>query len=239
MRYLILALCVLILAVPGFAATETIYSNGSATVAIPAGQYINVFCAGSAKVYALAGYPNLPQQWVLETNGAVDGEEVSFGPYTYATQVRIDTSVEPALYSVGSRDVAIPVIRSNPAANARAQFAPIAKTTAVALTGPELMTGIVTATHSEGSTVAYTLPTGTLMDTASGLSINEGFEWTLINLSAAAADTITLTASSGHTIVGIAVVQSAHASTGYLYGASAKFFTRKTAANTFITYRLN
>ena len=39
--------------------------------------------------------------------------------------------------------------------------------------------------------------------------------------------------------VGIPIVQSAHASTGTLYGASARFFTKKTAANTFVTYRLN
>jgi hypothetical protein len=60
----------------------------------------------------------------------------------------------------------------------------------------------------------------------------------LINLSAAALDTITLTAAAGHTIVGNAIVQSANAATGGVYGNSAHWRTRKTAANTFITYRV-
>jgi hypothetical protein len=84
--------------------------------------------------------------------------------------------------------------------------------------------------------VAYTLPTGTLMDAASGLSINQGFQWSLINLSASAANTITLTAGTAHTIVGDAITQAAGQATG---GNASRWFTRKTAANTFVTYRIN
>jgi len=51
-------------------------------------------------------------------------------------------------------------------------------------------------------------------------------------------DTITVTAGDTHTVVGNMIVQSAHSTTGALYGNSAQFRTRKTAANTFVTYRI-
>lgn len=117
-------------------------------------------------------------------------------------------------------------------------FTVSAKTTAATLTIAELITGILTGTHTAGATQAYTLPTGTLTDAALGMAVNDSFDWTLINLSAAAADTITVTAGSGHTVVGNMIVQSVHASTGLIYGSSGMFRTRKTAANTFVTYRI-
>jgi hypothetical protein len=42
----------------------------------------------------------------------------------------------------------------------------------------------------------------------------------------------------GKDIVGNPIVQSANASTGGIYGNSARWRTRKTAANTFVTYRI-
>ena len=114
-----------------------------------------------------------------------------------------------------------------------------AKTTAVTLTIAELLTGIITGTHTAGATQGYTLPTGTDTDTGVSYRISQAFEWSLINLSAAAVDTITLTASAGHTIIGNPIIQSAHVTTGGVWGNSATFRTRKTAANTFITYRIN
>lgn len=118
------------------------------------------------------------------------------------------------------------------------QPTPTAKTVAVTLTIAELLTGLLTGTHAVGATQAYVVPTGTLCDAGGSFNINDSFDWVLINLSAAVADTITVTAGTGHTVVGNMVVQSAHATTGALYGNSAQFRTRKTAANTFITYRI-
>lgn len=120
------------------------------------------------------------------------------------------------------------------------QGAPTAKTTAATLTIAELRTGLLTGTHAAGATVAYTLPTGTLADagfTDPALAIGEAFDWVLINLSAAALDTITVTAGTAHTIVGNPIVQSSHATTGGIYGNSSQWRTRKTAASTFVTYR--
>ena len=120
------------------------------------------------------------------------------------------------------------------------QPTPTAETTAVTLTIAKLLTGIITATHTAGATQAYTLPTGALTDAWPAFGINDYFDWYLINLSAAAADTVTVTAAAtGHTIVGNPIVQSAHSSTGGVMGNSAGFRTRKTAAATFVSYRIN
>lgn len=118
------------------------------------------------------------------------------------------------------------------------QGAPTAKTTANTMTIADLLTGIITATHTAGATAAYTLPTGALTEAGVTMDVDDSFEWTLINLSAAALDTVTVTAATGHTIVGNAIVQSAHSSTGGVYGNSATFRTRKTATDTFVSYRV-
>jgi hypothetical protein len=121
-----------------------------------------------------------------------------------------------------------------------------AKTTAATLTVAELKTGLITGLHAAGATQAYTLPLGTTMDAVitgatAGIMAGkyEAFDWTLINTSVNAVDTITVTANTGHTLVGSGIVQSSHSTTGGLYGNAATFRTRRTATNTWITYRLN
>ena len=109
------------------------------------------------------------------------------------------------------------------------QAAPTAKTGDATLTAPELLNGIATVTSS--SAVAITLPTGTAMQTGSGgvdLSSDNGFDWSVINLGSASG-AVTMTVNTNHTYVGNATVA---------INTSARFRTRKTAANTFVTYRI-
>lgn len=121
----------------------------------------------------------------------------------------------------------------------RTQVAPATATTAATLTIAQLMTGILSATPTAtGATVAYTLPTGALIDSAVDMAVNDSFDWVCVNNALAAADTITITAATGHTIVGGPIVQSLHVTTGGITGYSAVFRTRKSAADTFITYRI-
>lgn len=112
----------------------------------------------------------------------------------------------------------------------RGQSAPAAKTTVVTLTSSELLGKIITGTPSAGNT-AYTLPLGTDLETALGGSpaTNTSFDWSLINL-ATGSNTITLTANTGHTIVGNGLIN---------ISSSALWRTRRSAANTFITYRIS
>ncbi len=110
-----------------------------------------------------------------------------------------------------------------------AQGAPTAKSATGTLTIAELLTGIIQSTSA--SAVSYTLPTGTLSDAgilAGALPVNEAVDWVLIN-TGSATGAATLVAGTGHTIVGAAVTA---------IGTSSRWRTRKTAANTFITYRI-
>jgi len=84
------------------------------------------------------------------------------------------------------------------------------------------VTGAVSATAMLGGIV-----TSTVMDAATEMAINDSFDWSVI---ATGANAFTVTAAAGHTIVGGAVVATV---------TSGLFRTRKTAANTFVTYRLS
>jgi hypothetical protein len=76
--------------------------------------------------------------------------------------------------------------------------------------------------------VDLTLPTGTDMDTAFvGNYVNQTVHWSVINTGTNAA---TLLAGADHTIVGAAVVAT---------GTSGRFATRRTAANTWVSYRIS
>lgn len=104
--------------------------------------------------------------------------------------------------------------------------APAAKTADATLTIDELLGGVITATKA--GAVALTLPTGTLTDAGVTLDADQGFSWSVINLGSVDG-AVTMTADTDHTYVGAAVVA---------IGTSARFLTRKTAANTYVTYRI-
>lgn len=105
------------------------------------------------------------------------------------------------------------------------QPAPVAVNATATLTAAQLLNRLITSTTA--AAVSGTLPTGTLLDAAAGLEIGESFDWTVINTGGANAFTILV--GTGHTIVGSAVVA---------LGTSGTFRSAKTAANTFITYRV-
>lgn len=108
---------------------------------------------------------------------------------------------------------------------------PTAVNATATLTIAQLLTQIITSTTA--AAVTGTLPTGTLTDAgivvgaAGAASVNGAFSWSVI---ATGANTFTVAAGTGHTLVGSGVVAS---------GASGRFLTRKTATNTFVTYRLS
>lgn len=206
--------------------------GGRVSVTLTSTQKIAVYSQGLVLVYRTSGFANYPDNTNLI--GTVINGQTVFGTYSGGATIVLEaTGGLPVLYEVGT-DAIVKQWRTDNGV----QVDPTAKTTAVTLTAAELLTQLITGTHAAGATQAYTLPTGTLLDAAGSFDVNEYFDWTLINLSAAALDTITLTAGSGHTIVGNAIVQSANASTGGIYGNSARWRTRKTAANTFVTYRI-
>lgn len=241
-------LCIALLAValcagPVEAARNLLAPLASVTIQVPAGQSINVFSpSGSTRVFKQSGGPSsgTATRYEEETSSPVVANEVTFGVYTNATKVRIDAGPLGAWYNVGALAVANPILNNSPRM-ALTQFAPVTYNTTASFLSVDLMKGLVTSTHTVGATVNLTLPTGALLDAASGIKVNQAFEWTWINLSLAAADSVTLNGSTGHTIVGAPVVISAHVTTGgaitSMGNNSSRWITRKTAADTFITYR--
>lgn len=103
---------------------------------------------------------------------------------------------------------------------------PTSKAAAATLTAAELQTGIINTT---GTTYTLTLPTGTNIDAAfTGINnVNVGFDFSIINT---ATGTITMAVNTGVTSVGTLTV---------LTGISARFRLRRTAANTYVLYRVN
>lgn len=211
-----------------------IYPNGEKEITVSSGDKLAVYSLSPVKLYVKSGYPNYPDSWALEVTSTA-GATYTTAAMTAATVYRVEASAAQCLYDTG----AVPnVSPTTPGIVSIEQGDPTAETVTATLTIAELLTGIITGTHSAGATQTYTLPTGTLADAGVDLAVDQSFDWVLINLSAAAADTVTVAAGTDHTVVGNMVVQSQHATTGALYGASGIFRTRKTAANTFVTYRI-
>jgi hypothetical protein len=118
-------------------------------------------------------------------------------------------------------------VRSNTTVSCRS--APTNSNTSVTITAASMLDGVRTGTPA--ANITYTLPTGANMDAAfQELQTNQSFEWSVINLAAATHSiTVAENAGNGHTVVGNTVVAA---------NSSGRFLTRKSAANTFITYRI-
>jgi hypothetical protein len=125
--------------------------------------------------------------------------------------------------------------------NLRTQAAPTALTVSATLTAAAMIAGLVTGNQGAAGAATYTTDTGTLIETAllaafPGLANDDSFDFTVINISTVAAETITIAAgASGVTLVGdmtLAAVAVGDESSG-------TFRVRRTAANTYSIYRLS
>jgi len=201
---------------------------GIARIIVPAGDRIATYSRESVKVWQIVGAPNQAEKMDLLQEVRPDTEYRS-AVFTNGATIMIQAGEAESLYALGVSAVITENIRR------RAQPTPTAMTVTADITTAGLLSGMIVGTHAAGATQTYTLPTGALMDAAFELDIDESIDWSLINASAAAADTITLAAAaSGHTIVGAVVVVSANSAPDN----TAVYRTRKTAADTFVTYRL-
>lgn len=195
-----------------------VYRNGnSGDITIPATESIAVYAKGTAKVYRKTGYPNYPESLALL--GTVTDEETVFGSYSSGATIIVESQDGEVWYEVG----AAPVVRALRVAPV--QSTPVAVNTTGSVSATAILGGIVTSTTA--AAVAGTIPTGTVMDAAAEFAVNDSIDWSVINTGGANA--FTVTAATGHTIVGAAAVANS---------TSGLFRTRKTAANTFVTYRI-
>lgn len=203
--------------------SNVIAVNGKATVAIPANESIAVFTQGQAQVSRTLGFPNYPDQTTLI--GTVTNGQTVFGSYSSGATIVVESvGSQPVFYEVGTA----PQVQQG-RLDIQVQDTPvnIADGGAMAFTAASLIGGIVTATPTAGRNIQ--LPTGAALDAVSEFAINDSFDWSLITLAAFA---LTITVNTNMTIVGAAA-------TAGTAGAVARFRTRKTAADTFVTYRIS
>ena len=196
---------------------NVVFAQGTVTVTVPAGEKIAVQAYSSASVFQEVGYPNFPEsQDLLQV---VDNTTYVSGAFTNATSVTIQAGASGATYAIGTD----PVVSDD--GKFQLQGTPGVLNATGALTAAMILSGIVTSTTA--AAVAGTLPTGAVLDAASEFAIGDSFDWSVI---ATGANAFTVTAAAtGHTIVGTAAVATV---------TSGAWRTRKTAAETFVSYRI-
>lgn len=194
-------------------------AGGKKEVSLAASDKLAVFTRGTALIYQDVGYPQYPSKLSLISD-VVNEEYLSSAVSAAATFV-IDNSGNPfdALYEIGTA----PVIKDLARKASFVQGDPVAVDVTGAITSAAILGGLVT---SAAAAVTGTLPTGPVLDAAAEFAIGDSVDWSIIKIGA---NTFTVDPASGHTIVGLLTVATATAG---------RFRTRKTAANTFVTYRL-
>lgn len=196
---------------------NVVFPQGTAVVTVPAGEKIAVQAYSPASVFQEVGYPNFPESQDLLT--VVENTTYVSAAFTNATNVTIQAGASGATYAVGTD----PVVSDD--GKFQLQGAPGVLNATGALTAAMILSGIVTSTTA--AAVAGTLPTGAVLDAASEFAIGDSFDWSVI---ATGANAFTVTAAAtGHTIVGTAAVATV---------TSGAWRTRKTAAETFVSYRI-
>lgn len=197
--------------------SNSIYPFGVAEVTVAAAGSIAVATKGLAKVYRKVGYPNHPQS--VSLLGSVANTQTVYGPYASGATIVVEAGAAPVYYETGTD----PVVQEY--YSAHLQSVPVALDATGAVTAAAMLGGIVTSTTA--AAVAGTVPTGTVMDAAAQFAIGDSFDWSVITTGANA---FTVTAAATHTLVGNMVVAA---------GKAGQFRTKKTAANTFVTYSLS
>lgn len=192
---------------------------GKTTVSVPASAKIAVYSKGPVEVNKVTGYPAIPSSNTKLID--IDSGFATTAAFSAAGTAIIEAGFAPVEYDIGT-DAAI----KSPLESAVYQGAPTALNATGALTAAAIFSGIVTSTTA--AAVAATLPTGAVMDLATTMAIGDAFDWSVIT-TGANAFTVTA-AASGHTVVGNMVVAA---------GKAGRFRTRKTAADTFVTYSLS
>ena len=196
---------------------NVVFAQGTVTVTVPSGEKIAVQAYSSASVFQEVGYPNFPESQNLLT--VVENTTYVSAAFTNATNVTIQAGASGATYAVGTD----PVVSDD--GKFQLQGTPGVLNATGALTAAMILSGIVTSTTA--AAVAGTLPTGAVLDAASEFAIGDSFDWSVI---ATGANAFTVTAAAtGHTIVGTAAVATV---------TSGAWRTRKTAAETFVSYRI-
>lgn len=197
-------------------ASVLIAPYGSATITVPVSSAVATYGAQAYSVTSSPAYANYPTPRPATLFNSTGLNTTS--AFTTASTVVIQAGGSPVTYNYGT----VPVLfdRSN------YQPTPGTLNATGTLTSALILGGIVTSTTA--AAVAATLDTGAILDATNQFAVGDAFDWSAINTGGTNA--FTVTASAGHTVVGTAAV--AALTTG-------RFRTLKTAAATFVTYRIS
>jgi hypothetical protein len=195
---------------------NVIFTQGTATVTVPAAESIAVQSYSAASVFQQVGFPNFPDSQDLL--GVVENTTTVFGPFTAGATITIQAGASGAAYAVGTN----PVVSNS--GKYQVQGTPVAVNVTGPITAAALLGGIVTSTTA--AAVDGAVPTGTVMEAASEWQVNDSVDWAVINLGP---DVFDVVAAADHTIVRGASIAA---------GQSGTWRTRKTAADTFVSYRI-
>lgn len=197
-------------------ATNILLPGYSVAFTVAASDKIATYSLGSYEITKTVGYPNVPSTTATVFAGSGANTTAAFSAATAVTitntgthALRWETGTGPVIYD-----------RTN------YQGDPGALNATGTLTAALVLGGIVTSTTA--AAVTATLDTGAVMDAVIDMDIGDCFDWSAINTGGANAFTVTA-AASGHTVVGAGAVAAS---------SSGRFRTRKTAADTYITYRI-
>lgn len=196
--------------------SSTLVKAGQIAVfTVAASDKLATYSKSAYSVDDLVGYPNRPSVYDSKFSGSGLNTTAA---YTNATTVRVTAGDDDVLYHAGTA----PVIYEREFY----QTTPGTLNATGTLTAALILGGIVTSTTA--AAVTATLDTGAIMDAIGTFAVDDSFDWFVINTGGANAFTVT-PAASGHTVVGAGAVAAS---------TSGHFRTRKTAADTFVTYRL-
>lgn len=116
--------------------------------------------------------------------------------------------------------------------------APAAKTVSATLTPAEVLGGMLTVNQGGAAGSTLTMPLGTDLEAAmpAEVAVGDCFDFTIMNISAVAAEVATLAQNTGVTLVGNVTIAANSAITTI---SDATFRCRRTAASTFVVYRIS
>lgn len=197
--------------------SNIVYPNGRVEVSVDANDKVAIWSEGAARLSQIVGYPNVPESVSLISS--ITSGSYTSAAFSVAGTVIIEAGAATVYYEIGTAAVVKTLYSSV------YQGDPVALNATGAVTAAAILGGIVTSTT--GAAVAGTIPTGAVMDASSSFAIGDAVDWSVITTGANA---FTVTAAAGHTVVGNMVVAA---------GKAGRFRTRKTAADTFITYSLS
>lgn len=198
--------------------SNIVYPNGRVEVAVATSDKVAVFSEGSITISQEVGYPNVPS--TIDVLTEVASGQYTTAAFSAAATVIIEAGASAVYYEVGT-DAVVKAVKGEVY-----QGDPVALNATGAVTAAAILGGIVTSTTA--AAVAGTIPTGAVMDASSSFAVGDSVDWSVIT-TGANAFTVTA-AASGHTVVGNMVVAA---------GKAGLFRTRKTAADTFVTYSLS